>query len=158
MKRAGVPWKRVRRLAFVSAIALTGACSAERESDEPVFLTLGSDTIVLPAGARITDVHVRATADEELQPAAIEAGSGDVLRFSAEDRGPHALVFDDVLTGPAGLSFLEETHQSRGLPLLESGASWVVTLAGAPAGEYAVRCLTHGGITRITVLATGRAP
>ena len=158
--RAGVPLRRVRRLALVVALAMIGACSNEAaQSDLPVVLHLGADTIVLAAGARITEVHVRAAGGElELQPAEIEARPGDILRFSAEDGGPHALVFDDRLTHAAGLSFLSATSQLRGLPLLESGSAWVVSLAEAPAGSYAVQCLTHGGISRIVVMATGRAP
>ena len=115
MKRAGVPRKRVRRLAFVSAMAAlaalaAGACSREQQPEQPAYLGLGSDTVLLPPGARITDVHVRATADPELQPDAVNARSGDVLRCSAEDGGPHALVFDISLTDAEGMSFLRATQ------------------------------------------------
>ncbi|HUF70052.1 MAG TPA: plastocyanin/azurin family copper-binding protein [Longimicrobiales bacterium] len=145
---------RVRRLAFVMTL---WACGSEAEPS-PVVLHLGEDTVVLAVGARITDVHVRASQDgREFLPATVEARPGDVLRFSSEDGGPHALVFDEAETDPDGLAFVSSTGQRRSLPLMEPGAAWVVTLADSPAGLYTVRCLTHGSTLAVTVAeAAGR--
>lgn len=145
--------RRVRRLAFVLALA---ACAGEPEA-VPVVLHLGEDTVVLEPGARITDVHVRARRDQpEFLPAEFMAHPDDVIRFSSEDGGPHALVFDRAGTDGAGFEFVSATGQQRGLPLTEEGAAWVVLLEDAPVGRYTVRCLTHGGMVVLSVEAAAR--
>jgi plastocyanin len=146
--------ERVRRLAFVIVLA---ACGGEAEP-APAVLHLGEDTVVLAPGARITDVHVRAGGDGgEFLPDEVEARPGDVLRFSSEDGGPHALVFVQGDTDAAGFAFVTGTDQQRSLPLTEQGAAWIVTFADAPAGRYAIRCLTHGATLEVVVaVPTGR--
>lgn len=146
--------KRVRRLA--SLCLLAAACSGETDS-APAVLHLGQDTVVLSPGARITDVHVRTRAGQpEFLPDSVEVHPGDVIRFSSEDRGPHALVFDSGATDPAAFGYLERSGQSRSLPLTEEGAAWVVLLEDAPAGHYAVRCLTHDATMIANVSPAGR--
>lgn len=153
MNGAGALALRVRRLVLV---VLFAAC-ADRPDDRQARLRLGRDTVLLAPGARIIDIHVRAEpGGAEFEPARVAARTGDVLRFGARDGGPHAIVFDNGLTGAAALAFLEATGQARGLPLLESGAEWVVSLAGAPAGRYVARCLTHAGVALIELTPTGR--
>jgi plastocyanin len=139
--------ERVRRLVFVMALA---GCGGEVEP-APAVLHLGQDTVVLAPGARITDVHVRAADGAEFLPDEVEARAGDVLRFSSEDGGPHALVFDRGDTDAAGFAFVTETDQQRSLPLTEQGAAWIVTFADAPGGLYVIRCLTHGASLEVTV-------
>jgi plastocyanin len=101
---------------------------------------------------------VRASGDGgEFLPGVVDAGAGDVLRFSSEDGGPHALVFDQGDTDAAGFAFVTGTDQRRSLPLTEQGAAWIVTFAEAPVGRYVIRCLTHGATLDVTVAGrTGR--
>ena len=49
------------------------------------------------------------------------------------------------------LAFLESSGQLRGPPLLTEDASWIVSLEGAPPGDYPFRCLTHGAAGSLTV-------
>lgn len=144
----------VRRLVFV--LPLAAACGT---GDAPAVLHLGADSVVLAPGARITDVHIRAAPDslDEFQPSRIDVRPGDVLRFSSEDGGPHALVFERDGTDVSAFEFIETTDQLRSLPLTGQGASWIVSLVDAPPGSYTVRCLTHGRtFTAVVSGSTGR--
>ena len=158
MNEAGTLAMRVCRLVLCAWFA---ACAdgAGESAQAPTVLLLGTDTVALERGARVTDILLTAKpGGTEFEPAQVEARPGDVLRFSAGDGGPHALVFDDRLTAVEAMTFLAATGQLRGLPLLERGAAWIVSLAGAPHGRYVVRCLTHGGEIRIQLGPTGRHP
>jgi plastocyanin len=148
---------RVRRLACL--LLVLSACTDVRSSEQlaPAMLVVDGDTVVLQAGARIADVSVSA-GTTEFTPASVDLHPGDVLRITASDRGPHAIVFDDAATDSAGVAFLAASGQSRGLPLLAEGAAWVVSFDGAPPGFYAARCLTHGETLPIRVIrSSGRA-
>jgi len=135
--------ERARRLACFLLAVVACIDTQPTERPAPAVLVVDGDTVVLRPGARIADVEVSA-GSTEFAPSSVELQEGDVLRFTAVDRGPHAIVFDAALTDPAGLAFLEASGQSRGLPLLAEGAAWVVNFADAPAGSYSARCLTHG--------------
>lgn len=117
------------------------------------MLELANDTIRLEEGASIVDVTVQRTGEGDFDPAAATAQTGDVVRFVAGDNGSHAIVFDSRALQPDAREFLERTGQMRSPPLLSSESSWVVTLEGAPAGEYPFQCSTHGQRGRLTVSA-----
>jgi plastocyanin len=115
----------------------------------PRVLELAHDTIRLQSGVRLIDVAVRRTAEGEFDPAHVEARQGDVVRFTAGDRAGHAIVFVDL--GAEARNFMGQTGQMRSPPLITDGASWVITLDGAPAGEYPFHCTTHDVRGRLTV-------
>jgi plastocyanin len=117
----------------------------------PVVLELESDTITLPLGARVVEIEVARKPAGEFQPASIAARVGDVVRFVAKDGHSHAIVFDADQIIPDGAAFLERTGQLRGPPLVHDGATWLVSLDGAPPGEYSFNCLTHSGRGSINV-------
>lgn len=149
------PARRHRRagaLAVLMALA-TGACDAVPGTDGPRVLELANDTIQLADGVTLVDVIVRRSAEGDFDPAAAEASQGDVVRFVADDNGGHAIVFESTALGPEGRDYLERTGQMRSPPLITSGSSWVITLDGAPAGDYPFRCTTHGESGRLSVTA-----
>jgi plastocyanin len=117
----------------------------------PVVIELEADTITLPLGARIVEIEVARKPAGEFEPATVVANVGDVVRFVAKDGHSHAIVFvaDQVI--PDGAAFLERTGQLRGPPLVRDGATWLVSLDGAPPGQYGFTCLTHGGSGTINV-------
>jgi len=156
MSEAGALAWRARRLAFFLTLLPAGCRAPSGEPPPtPSVLVVDGDTIILAAGARIMEVSVRA-GGAEFDPDSMQLQSGDVIRFTAQDRGPHAIVFEEAETDAAGQAFLEATGQSRGVPLLSQDAAWVVSLMEAPGGRYTVRCLTHGAVARIDVAtATG---
>lgn len=133
-------------------VLAAAACDAVPGSGPPV-LELANDTIQLESGVSLIDITVRRSAEGDFDPAVAEAQTGDVVRFVAEDNGGHAIVFESTSLASDVREFLERTAQMRSPPLITSGASWVVTLAGAPAGDYPFRCSTHGESGRLTVAA-----
>jgi plastocyanin len=115
-------------------------------------LDVGGDTITLPAGVAVHEVQVQAAANvAEFSPAQFSARSGDVIRYKALDGRTHVLQFEEG-TLPAGAADLfRGKSQLRSPPLVSKGASWVVSLEGAPAGTYDFRCTTHNVAGRFTV-------
>lgn len=113
-------------------------------------LVIGADTITLDPGVAIVDFAVGGR-DGEFAPQEAAAHVGDVVRFTATDLGTHAIVFLEGGLSPDARAFLDNSGQLRGPPLLEPGSAWVLSLEGAPAGEYPFHCVTHGGAGRITV-------
>jgi plastocyanin len=134
------------------SIALV-ACDAGAGGEGPRVLELAHDTIQLEAGVSLIEVAVGRGADGEIEPAAVAAKTGDIVRFAATDHGGHAIVFDGPSLDAAARDYLERTAQLRGPPLITKDAAWVVTLEGAPPGDYPFRCTTHNATGRLTVAA-----
>lgn len=149
--RHRAPVRRFGRAgALVVLIAL--ACDAAPGGGPPV-LELANDTIQLGPGVSLLDVNVGRSADGDFDPAMVEAHTGDIVRFVSEDNGGHAIVFESTALAADVREFLERSAQMRSPPLITSGASWVVTLEDAPAGDYPFRCSTHGESGRLSVAA-----
>lgn len=139
---------------MIIAASLLAACDrvAPGGGDQgPRVLELAHDTIRLEAGERLVDVRVRRDAQGDFDPAHAEANVGDYVRFTADDRGGHAIVFATAALDPAVHEFLRRTEQLRSPPLITAGASWVLTLQDAPPGEYPFHCTTHDAPGRLTV-------
>lgn len=116
------------------------------------MLELGEDTIRLAPGATLHQVMLHADpGGAEMRPETVRARAGDVVRFTAADAQPHAVVFDAGRLAPPLRAFLERTGQLRGPPLISAGAAWVVSLDDAPAGAYPFACLTHGALGLLLV-------
>jgi len=153
MYSAGAAMMGVRRRFFMLALAAGLSACGEPPAPEPVLLDLGGETVQLPPGTRVHDVSVTAAPGaSEYVPRRVQLRVGDVIRFTSRDAGPHALRFDPPLDPPAA-TFLEQTGQTRALPLVGSGAAWVIAFADAPPGPYTVRCLTHDETLDIAVTA-----
>ncbi len=136
---AGALWA----LAGVAILALSG-CDRVTDSG-PAVLELEGDTIQLDVGVRLIDVAVATQqGGSELDPVRVEARPGDVVRFTAGDGRLHALAFESTLLSADARAFLEQTGQLRSPPLVSAGMQWVITLDGAPTGEYPYICTTHG--------------
>jgi plastocyanin len=139
----------------VACLLATAGCEriAPGGDDGPRVLELAHDTIRLEAGVRLVEVGVRRQQDGEFDPAAVEARVGDYVRFTAQDRAGHAIAFQGAGLNAATREFLERTGQLRGPPLITNDASWVITLEGAPAGDYPFHCTTHNVAGRLSVVA-----
>lgn len=138
-------------VAFLIILALSG-CRQSGSTDQPVVLELEGDTVRLPPGVRLIEITVR-VASHEFEPSTVDARVGDVVRFTARDAGSHAIAFEGARLAGEAHTFLEQTGQLRAPPLLHDGASWIISLADAPVGEYPFRCLTHGAWGRLNVVA-----
>ncbi|HSJ31841.1 MAG TPA: plastocyanin/azurin family copper-binding protein [Longimicrobiales bacterium] len=135
-------------------LALVVSCDDAPGVDPgPRTLELANDTIRLEQGVTLVEVEVRRAADGDFDPAAIEAHTGDVVRFAATDNGGHAIVFESTALATDARDWLERTGQMRSPPLITSGSAWVVTLDGAPPGDYPFLCSTHSARGRLTVSA-----
>ena len=133
-------------------LALMVSCDAVPGVDTgPRTLELANDTIRLEQGVTLVEVTVRRGADGDFDPAAPVAHTGDVVRFAAADNGGHAIVFESTALAPDAREWLERTGQMRSPPLITSGSAWVVTLDGAPPGDYPFLCSTHSARGRLTV-------
>lgn len=134
-------------------MAVLAACGGTGDPDqsEPAFIVVGGDTLQLSAGARVTEVTVRAGREPEFEPARVAARPGDVVRIESLDGGPHALAFDLATMDAASRSFLETSAQLRGPPLLSPGATWILRFDEASASGYVIRCLTHGAELAVSV-------
>ena len=78
-----------------------------------------------------------AGADREIiTPAEVEIFGGHWVEFVTTDWRVHEVRFDpDSLTGE-GLAFLVASDQMESPPLVDRGARFVVSFAGAPEGRY----------------------
>jgi len=142
-----------RRFFILVLVAGAGTCAEPLPAPAPVLLDLGDETVQLPPGTRVHDVSVTAAPGaSEYVPRRVQMQVGDVVRFTSRDAGPHALRFDPP-PDSAAVAFLEQTGQTRGLPLVGPGAAWVISFADAPPGRYGVRCLTHDETLDIEVSA-----
>lgn len=119
-------------------------------------LELEDRSVQLPPGTAIHDVSLDTApgGGDRFQPEAVRARSGDVVRFTAAGLGTHAIGFIDGALSAGQRGFLERTRQEVSPPLLDS-AVWVVSLEGAPAGDYPFHCVTHG-LRGMVSVAAGR--
>ena len=146
---------RARRpgLLFTLLLMLT-ACAQDSTPARDVVRLDGGD-VALPEGARRHDVRLEGVgAQDEVSPASVSATPGDAVAFIAADGMTHSIVFLSDRLDAAQVAFLEDGGQMRGPPLLTEGSSWIVTLSGAPAGEYPFACALHGGQGVVRVGAT----
>jgi plastocyanin len=122
------------------------------EDQGPRVLELAHDTIRLEQGVRLHEVVLSRARAGIFEPARLQVRQGDVVRFTAEDGAGHAVVFTGEALAPGARQFLESTGQMRSPPFVAAGSGWVITLEGAPAGEYPFLCTTHDARGSLTVV------
>lgn len=114
-------------------------CNAVEQNE-----TVQLDSAEVEVEGAVHEVRITGTgASDSLEPARLEAETGDVIRFVAADRRPHAVAFAVDSLSPAVRQYLDRTHQLRGPPLVNEGAAWVVALDQAPPGRYPFLCRSH---------------
>jgi len=134
-----------RPFVFLGVVCAIAACDRAGVPERPPVLELGAVVAELPPGARIHDVRVGGAAPAaEFDPDTVRARPGDVISFTSAAAGTHAIAFDAPALAPDAGAFLSGTRQLRGPPLISAGATWVVSLDGAPPGTYPFHCITHG--------------
>lgn len=148
------PARTITRVgAILMLVAIATACDREPGTEGPRVVELLHDTIQLADSVRLVDVTVERTADGDFDPASIQARTDDLVRFTAKDAGGHAIMFDGGRLDDAARDFLENSGQLRSPPLITADAAWIITLAGAPPGQYPFRCTTHSAEGLLTVTA-----
>lgn len=99
--------------------------------------TLLRDSLGLSEREAVHTVQLKSTEDgERVEPALVTVRAGDLVQFVTRDRHVHVISFIiEGLPAPAA-GFLRGSWQERSPPLVEMGARFVVTFAGAPPGSY----------------------
>jgi hypothetical protein len=110
------------------------ACDRVPVPGGPPVLEVDGQRIVLDRSATVHDVEL--ARGGVVGEAAFSARPGDVLRFLATDARAYAIAFDPAFLQPDARTFLERSGQLRSPPLVEQGAVWIVSLDGAPPGDY----------------------
>jgi hypothetical protein len=124
-------------LSLLSTLLVAAACRDVAPVDRPALLELAADTIELPRNVALHEIRLRQRhGGTPIEPPRVDARVGDVLRFVATDALGYSIRFQHARLAPDALAFLDATNQLASPPLLSEGAAWVVSLDGAPAGEY----------------------
>lgn len=131
---------RLRCAGALVLVALLFGCKDSPLKREQ-SLDVGTDTIKLAAGTDIHDITIKSETGKDFAPASLQAKTGDVLRFTTADSRTHVVTFDVPVEAR---QVFESKSQLRSPPLLVNGVQWIVSLEGAPRGEYGFRCETHG--------------
>ena len=140
--RAGRPGSRFR---YGVLVALASACSNDGAPPRDV-VQLETGEVQLPEGAQRHDIRLEGVdAQNEVQPPTVQANPGDAVAFTAADAITHSVVFLADQLDSAQIAFMEDRGQMRGPPLLSEDATWIVSMEGAPAGDYRFACALHGG-------------
>lgn len=114
------------------------------------------ETVELGDGAVAVDVVLVGAGRAGALLDTVRIRPGDAVRFVAADPMLHAVAFDVSLLRTEAAAFLERTGQLRGPPLIETGASWIVSFEDAPPGAYPFADLSQG--VRGVVLVTAPSP
>lgn len=137
---------------LVLAAVLLPGCGRSSGHGGGRTIRLDSGIITLPLGAHAWTVTFTGGAgSERVDPPTTRARPGDAVRFVAGDGLTHAIVFDTTAMSADARAFLARTGQVSGPPLIAAGSEWVVSLRGAPPGDYPFHCRAHGGRGRLVV-------
>lgn len=116
--------------------------------------SIALDSSELTVAGSVHEIRLSgAEAGDSIVPGRIQAEPGDALQFVVGDRRPHAVAFLADSLSARQRTFLEETGQLRGPPLVNQGSSWVVILEGAPPGRYPFYCRSHDAFGVVIVTA-----
>lgn len=83
-------------------------------------------------------------AEDRVVPSRVEGAPGDVLHVLSVDRRIQTFTFDPEGLTPEQKGFLVRTGQMGSPPLTDAGSRWVISLEGAPEGEYPFVVLGQG--------------
>jgi plastocyanin len=132
-------------VAFCATCEKSGSRSGKGGTDDNT-LVLSKDTVKLDPGVKLVQVLVHtSTTNIEFSPGTVRARTGDIVKFVSADATNHAVGFETDSLAPPARAWIEQTQQVRGPPLISRGAAWVISLKGAPPGNYPFKCLTHDG-------------
>jgi plastocyanin len=137
------------KLLLAGLVVVLAAC--EKKAETPAADTTAMTTPApAPAAASGATHDVNMTlegSDYKFSPANLTIKSGDVVRFHDVSGGPHNVQFypDSIPAGAAAALDAGMPDKSGALasPMVEAGATYSVTFANAPTGDYKYYCLPH---------------
>jgi plastocyanin len=146
---------RVTSMAAGLAIVLA-ACGGEKKAENQTTTTAAPEQQTpAPAGGEATggganhDVNMTLEGSTyKFDPSTLTIKAGDVVTFHNKSGGPHNVSFwaDSVPAGAADklkAAMPDQMAPLEGPLLTEQDASYKISFAGAPAGEYKFYCLPH---------------
>ena len=137
---------RAGRPGLLFGLVLALGCGGQDGAAPRDVVRLDDGDIALPEGARRHDIALEGLgARDEVSPITVAASPGDAIAFIAADGVTHSVTFLADRMDSTQVAFLEQGGQMRGPPLLSEGSAWIVSLNGAPAGDYVFACTMHGG-------------
>lgn len=115
-------------------ILLTGCDRTNPDLFPDTFLR---DSLGLGERDPVHTVQLESTEDgERVEPALVTVRAGDLVQFVTRDRQVHVISFILASLPAPAADFLRDSWQESSPPLVEMGARFVVTFAGAPPGNY----------------------
>lgn len=135
--------RRLRSLAVAAGVLVLGCGEPPPppfDLDAPLRVELG-----IPAGVPIHRITLGGRADQDhVVPLRVEGAPGDVLHVLSADRRIQYFSFDSGRLDEQQRAFLERTHQMESPPLTDPGSRWVLSLEGAPEGDYPFTVVGQG--------------
>lgn len=138
------------RAKFLLAGLVVVLAACEKKAETPAADTTAMAPAPAPAAATGATHDVKMELDGstyKFEPAQLTIKSGDVVRFHDESGGPHNVQFyaDSIPAGAAAVIDAGMPDKSGPLssPMIEAGATYTVTFANAPVGDYKFFCLPH---------------
>jgi plastocyanin len=136
------------RAKFLMAGLVVVLAACEKKAETPAADTTAMAPAPAPAAGTTHEVTMVLEGSEyKFVPAALTIKAGDMVRFKDVSGGPHNIQFysDSI---PAGASAaldagMPDKMAPLASPMLETGAAYTVSFAGAPLGEYKFYCLPH---------------
>ncbi len=135
------------KLLLAGLVVVLAGC--EKKAETPAADTTAMAPAPAPAATGTThDVKMELDGSTyKFEPAQLTIKSGDVVVFHDESGGPHNVQFyaDSIPAGAAAAIDAGMPDKSGPLasPMVEAGATYSVSFANAPAGEYKFFCLPH---------------
>jgi plastocyanin len=137
------------RAKFLMAGLVVVLAACEKKAETPAADT--SAMAPAPAPAATGTAHevtmVLEGSEYKFVPASLTIKAGDRVTFRDVSGGPHNVQFyaDSIPTGAAAAvdAGMPDKMGSLMSPMVETGGSYTINFAGAPAGDYRYFCLPH---------------
>lgn len=136
------------RSKFLMAGLVVVLAACEKKADTPAADTSAMAPAPAPAAGTTHEVTmILEGSDYKFVPASLTIKAGDMVRFKDVSGGPHNVQFyaDSIPAGAAVAldAGMPDKMGSLMGPMVETGASYTVSFAGAALGDYKYFCLPH---------------
>jgi len=137
----------LKQLSMVAGLSLmVAACGGEKKAEAP---PAEAPAAAAPAAGATHDVNMQLDGTTyHYVPSELTIKVGDVVNFHNVSGGPHNVQFwtDSIPAGAAeklGAGMPDQMSPLAAPLLVEPNATYTVTFAGVPVGDYKFYCLPH---------------
>ena len=129
-------------------VVVLGACEKKAETPAADTTAMAPSPSAPAAAGTAHDVNMVLEGSEyKFVPASLTIKTGDVVRFHDVSGGPHNVQFyPDSIPANAAAALdagMPDKMSPLASPIVETGGTYTVNFANAPAGEYKYFCLPH---------------